>query len=88
MRQNFKTTSEGLNRKHVMLKLWEKAKKLGTWNPSEIDLNQDKIDWKKRSESEQDLITHVTTLFVSGEEAVTIDLLPMINVIANEGHLE
>ena len=65
MRQNFKTTSEGLNRKHVMLKLWEKAKKLGTWNPSEIDLNQDKIDWKKRSESEQDLITHVTTLFVS-----------------------
>lgn len=88
MRQNFKTTSEGLNRKHVMLKLWEKAKKLGTWNPSEIDLNQDKIDWKKRSESEQDLITHVTTLFVSGEEAVTIDLLPMINVIANGGHLE
>ena len=50
MRQNFKTTSEGLNRKHVMLKLWEKAKKLGTWNPSEIDLNHDKIVWKKRIE--------------------------------------
>tara|TARA_B100000700_G_scaffold331784_2_gene468625 strand:+ start:26256 stop:27155 length:900 start_codon:yes stop_codon:yes gene_type:complete len=88
MRENFKTTSEGLNRKHVMLKLWEKAKKLGTWNPSEIDLNQDKIDWLKRSESEKDLTSHVTTLFVSGEEAVTIDLLPMISIIANEGHLE
>jgi ribonucleoside-diphosphate reductase beta chain len=88
MRQNFQTISNGLNRDHVMFRLWEKAKRLGIWNPTDIDFTQDKHDWKDATESERDLTLHVTTLFLSGEEAVTLDLLPLIGVITREGKLE
>ena len=71
-----------------MFRLWEKAKRLGTWNPADIDLTRDRNDWKDATDSERDLTLHVTTLFLSGEEAVTLDLLPLIGVIAREGRLE
>ena len=88
MRESFQTISDGLNRNHAMFRLWEKAKKLGTWNPADIDFTQDRADWKDATDSERDLTLHVTTLFLSGEEAVTVDLLPLIGVIAREGRLE
>ena len=88
MRENFQTISNGLNRDHVMFRLWEKAKRLGIWNPTDIDFTGDIDDWKDATDSERDLTLHVTTLFLSGEEAVTLDLLPLIGVIAREGKLE
>tara|TARA_Y100000590_G_scaffold264654_1_gene297373 strand:+ start:4800 stop:5699 length:900 start_codon:yes stop_codon:yes gene_type:complete len=88
MRENFQTISYGLNRDHVMFRLWEKAKRLGIWNPTDIDFAQDVDDWKDASDAERDLTLHVTTLFLSGEEAVTLDLLPLIGVITREGKLE
>ena len=85
---NFVTTTRGLNRDLPPMRLYEKAKKLGIWNPSEIDLTQDKADWEKLSDEEKDLILRLTAMFVSGEEAVTLDLLPLIMVVAREGRLE
>jgi len=70
------------------MRLYEKAKRLGIWNPAEIDLDRDVRDWDGLEDDERDLLLHVTSLFVAGEEGVTLDLLPLIGAIAAEGRLE
>lgn len=86
--QTFITTSRGLQRTTPAMRLYEKAKKFGVWNPSELDFSQDKADWQRLSHDEQDLLLRLTAMFQAGEEAVTLDLLPLILVIAQEGRLE
>lgn len=86
--QTFTSTARGLNRQHPALRLFEKAKKFGIWNPSEIDLTRDQQDWAELTAEEQDLILRLLSMFVAGEEAVTLDLLPLIQVIAEEGRVE
>lgn len=85
---SFATTTRGLNRDLPPMRLYERAKKLGIWNPSDIDFSQDKVDWAALNADEQDLIWRLLALFVSGEEAVTLDLLPLIGVVAAEGRIE
>lgn len=84
----FATTTRGLNRDSYPMRLYEKAKRLGIWNPADIDLSQDQQDWVAFAPDEKDLILMLLGLFVSGEEAVTLDLLPLIEVVAREGRLE
>jgi ribonucleoside-diphosphate reductase beta chain len=84
----FVTTTRGLQRHIPPMRLYEKAKKFGIWNPSDIDFRQDKADWQTLAPDEQDLLLRLTALFQAGEEAVTLDLLPLIQVIAQEGRLE
>ncbi len=78
----------GLDRTSFPMKLFEKAKRFGIWNPSTLDLTQDKLDWQRLSALEQEVLLHLTSLFQAGEEAVTIDILPLIQVITQEGRLE
>src|SRR5512141_2169792 len=85
---SFATTTRGLNRDLPAMRLYEKAKRLGIWNPSDIDLSRDKADWSTLNEQERDLILRLLSMFVAGEEAVTLDLLPLIGVIAEEGRVE
>jgi ribonucleoside-diphosphate reductase beta chain len=85
---SFATTTRGLNRSLPPMRLYEKAKKLGIWNPSDIDFSKDKQDWAVFKDDEKDLIWLLLALFVAGEEAVTLDLLPLIEVVAREGRLE
>lgn len=85
---SFATTARGLNRELPPMRLYEKAKKLGIWNPSDIDLTQDKLDWAGFTNQEKDLCLLLLSLFVAGEEAVTLDLLPLIQAIAQEGRIE
>ena len=84
----FATTTRGLNRELPPMRLYEKAKKLGIWNPSDIDLTKDKQDWAGFTDEEKDLCLLLLSRFVAGEEAVTLDLLPLIQAIAQEGRLE
>ncbi len=70
------------------MRLYEKAKKFGIWNPTEIDFTQDVTDWAGLKEDEKDVVLRLTSLFVAGEEAVTLDLLPLIMAVAREGRLE
>ncbi|MBP6180286.1 MAG: R2-like ligand-binding oxidase [Anaerolineales bacterium] len=84
----FATTTRGLNRELPPMRLYEKAKKLGIWNPSDIDLTKDKQDWAGFTDEEKDLCLLLLSMFVAGEEAVTLDLLPLIQAIAQEGRLE
>ncbi len=85
---SFATTEVGLNRLSPPMRLYEKAKKYGVWNPTNIDLTQDRHDWQTLNEDEKDLLWRLTAMFQAGEEAVTLDLLPLIMVIAKEGRLE
>lgn len=86
--QQFVTTTRGLNRDIPPMRLYEKAKKLGIWNPSDIDFSQDKADWQTLNADERDVVRRLTALFVAGEEAVTLDLLPLMMVVAQEGRIE
>ena len=85
---SFATTTHGLDRNSPPMRLYEKAKKLGIWNPADIDFSKDKVDWTKLKDDEKDLIWRLLAMFVAGEEAVTLDLLPLIEVVAREGRIE
>lgn len=85
---HFATTTRGLNRDLPPMRLYEKAKRLGIWNPSEIDFSKDQADWAAFTSDEKDLMWMLLSLFVAGEEAVTLDLLPLIEVVAREGRVE
>ncbi|MDX1994912.1 MAG: R2-like ligand-binding oxidase [bacterium] len=86
--QQFATTTRGLRRDIPPMKLYEKAKKYGVWNPADIDFTQDRADWQKLQPDEQDVILRLTAQFQAGEEAVTLDLLPLIMAVAKEGRIE
>ncbi len=70
------------------MRLYEKAKRLGIWNPSEIDFSQDRADWEAMGEERRAAILRLTARFLGGEEAVTIDLLPLVLAIARQRRLE
>ncbi len=85
----FKTTSgRGLDRGSTAWKLWQKAKQLGVWDPAAVDLERDRQDWRRLDDGERDVLLRLTSLFLGGEEAVTIHLLPLVEAIAAEGRLE
>jgi ribonucleoside-diphosphate reductase beta chain len=88
MRDVYTTTSRGLRTGSFPMRLYEKAKRLGVWNPSEIDFSRDREDWQTLDEERQFAILQLTSQFVAGEEAVTLDLLPLVMTIAKEGRLE
>lgn len=88
MHSEFVTTTRGLRRDLPPMRLYEKAKRLGIWNPADIDFTQDRNDWDNLAEDERDILLRLLAMFVAGEEAVTLDLLPLIAAIAAEGRLE
>ena len=85
--EGFRTTSGGL-RDCFPLRLYEKAKRLGTWDPAAIDFTRDREDWARLDELEQETILSLTSLFAAGEEAVTLDLLPLVLAVARDGRIE
>ncbi|WP_176719459.1 R2-like ligand-binding oxidase [Rhodohalobacter halophilus] len=87
-RKSFKTTRKGIDHDSFPMKLFQKAKQFGIWNPSNIDLTTDREQWTQLTKEEKEILLHLTSLFLAGEEAVTSDLLPLIKVISNEGRLE
>jgi ribonucleoside-diphosphate reductase beta chain len=82
------TRAGGIDHRLPPMRLWQKAKRLGVWNPADVDFAQDSRDWAGLADDERDLILRLTSLFQAGEESVTMDLLPLMMVIAGEGRLE
>jgi ribonucleoside-diphosphate reductase beta chain len=70
------------------MRLWEKSKRLGSWDPAEIDFSGDAAQWRGLSPGQRDVLLRLTALFQGGEEAVTLDLLPLIAAVAREGRVE
>lgn len=85
--EGFRTTTGGL-RDCFPLRLYQKAKRLGTWDPASCDFTQDRHDWETLNDLQRDTILSLTSLFVAGEEAVTLDLLPLVLAIAREHRIE
>jgi ribonucleoside-diphosphate reductase beta chain len=81
-------TNHGLRHDTLPMRLYHKAKKLGIWDPREIDLTQDRQDWLKLPDEYKERLRGLIVSFQAGEEAVTLDLLPLIMTIAREGRLE
>jgi ribonucleoside-diphosphate reductase beta chain len=70
------------------MRLYEKAKRLGVWNPADIDFSQDRADWEAMDDERRRAIVRLSARFLAGEEAVTLDLLPLVLTIARQGRLE
>jgi ribonucleoside-diphosphate reductase beta chain len=88
-RRQFSATSpRGLRRELPPMRLWQKAKSLGTWDPAATDLAADRRDWQRLQDDEKDYLLRVTSLFLAGEESVTPELLPLIQVVARESRIE
>lgn len=70
------------------MRLFQKAKRLGAWDPQAIDLSREVADWEAFTPDERDFILRTVSLFQAGEEGVTQDLLPLIMAVADEGRIE
>jgi ribonucleoside-diphosphate reductase beta chain len=84
----FQTVERALDDDSLPMRLYEKAKRLGVWNPSDIDFSRDCEEWHELPEDQRESLLQTTSLFVAGEEAVTLELLPLVYAIAREGRLE
>src|SRR5713101_4772253 len=69
------TSTRGLRHDILPMRLYHKAKRLGTWDPRNIDFTQDTLDWQRCNEGEQETLLQLTSLFQAGEEGVSLDLL-------------
>src|SRR5579884_3809396 len=81
-------SSHGLRHDILPMRLYHKAKRLGIWDPREIDLTLDRQDWLRIPDNYKERLRNLILGFQAGEEAVTLDLLPLIITIAREGRLE
>lgn len=88
MRKTITATSRGLMIDSFPYRLYQKAKKVGTWNPATIDYTKDAEDWGILSIGQKNSILRLLSQFQAGEEAVTLDLLPLIMAIAKDGRIE
>ncbi len=81
-------TRRGLRHDSFPMRLYHKAKKLGVWDPRDIDLSRDRDDYLRIPEDYRERLRGLILGFQAGEEAVTVDLLPLVLTIAREGRLE
>lgn len=68
-------------------RLYQKAKRL-YWNPADIDLAKDAEDWASLEPMERRLVVRLAAGFMAGEEAVTLDILPLLKAMADLGRTE
>jgi ribonucleoside-diphosphate reductase beta chain len=80
-------STRGLDYESVPWKLWERSKKL-FWDPADIDFAQDAVDWQAMPDEERTLVAMSARGFMVGEEAVTLDIVPLLRCMSDLGRLE
>jgi len=85
--RDFATTTVGLKWDSIPMKLYQLGKKL-FWDPATIDLTEDIRHWAKLGELERLFLVSVWSKFVAGEEAVSLDINPLISVMIGERRTE
>ena len=80
-------STRGLDYESVPWKLWEKSKKL-FWDPADIDFTQDAVDWQEMSDNQRTRVALSARGFMVGEEAVTLDIVPLLRCMSDLGRLE
>ena len=81
------TSPAGIDYDSVPFRLWNKSKKL-FWDPADIDFSQDTKDWQEMTEEQQLAMAMSCRGFMVGEEAVTLDIIPLLRCMSNMGRLE
>jgi len=80
-------STTGIDYDSVPFRLWDKSKKL-FWDPADIDFTQDVRDWAEMTEEQRLMVAGQARGFMVGEEAVTIDILPLLRAMSEQGRLE
>lgn len=75
-RKMLTTSKRGLLEDSFPFRLYQKAKKLGTWNPSDIDFSQDASDWKTLNHEQKEDILRLISQFQAGEEVSNTRFTP------------
>jgi len=81
------SSPRGLRKDIVPWRLWEKAKQL-FWDPADIDFSQDAKDWAALDDEQRVAVAGLARGFMVGEEGVTLDIVPLIIAISDEGRTE
>jgi ribonucleoside-diphosphate reductase beta chain len=77
----------GLRTDILPWRLWEKSKKL-MWDPADLDFSEDAAQWAAMSVDQRVSIFGLATGFMVGEEGVTLDILPLLLAVSDEGRTE
>ena len=59
-----------------------------SWDPADIDFSQDAVDWREMTDEERTLVAMSARGFMVGEEAVTLDIVPLLRCMSDLGRLE
>jgi ribonucleoside-diphosphate reductase beta chain len=81
------SSPKGIDYDSVPWRLWDKSKKL-FWDPADIDFTQDTKDWASLTGEQQLMLAMSCRGFMVGEEAVTLDILPLLRAMSDMGRLE
>ncbi len=68
-------------------RLWDKGKRLH-WDPADLDFEQDAKDWANIPMEQRLMLAGLANGFMVGEEGVTLDIMPLVFAIADEGRAE
>ena len=60
----------------------------GFWNPTEIDLSQDKRDWEALSEEQHDIMMEFVANFIVGEQRVAEEIPPLVYAAYRQGRFD
>jgi ribonucleoside-diphosphate reductase beta chain len=80
-------STRGLDYESVPWRLWEKSKQL-FWDPAGIDFSQDASDWQTMTEEDRLAVALPARGFMVGEEAVLLDIVPLLRCMSDLGRLE
>ncbi|HEX2646080.1 MAG TPA: R2-like ligand-binding oxidase, partial [Candidatus Dormibacteraeota bacterium] len=83
-----RVTTLTLRHDSLPMRLYHEAKRLGAWDPRDLELESDAGDWARLSVVERDVVLRLTALFLAAEESMTRDLLPLLMTVVREDRLE
>jgi ribonucleoside-diphosphate reductase beta chain len=83
----YTTTSRSFRTDILPWRLYQKGKQLA-WDPADIDFTQDALDWAGLNDGMRLTVARLATTFMAGEEAVTLDIVPLIRAVSDSGRTE
>ena len=83
----YATSSRAFRTDILPWRLYQKGKQLA-WDPAELDFTVDAEHWRQQDERLREGVTRLATTFMVGEEAVTLDIVPLIRAVAESGRVE
>jgi ribonucleoside-diphosphate reductase beta chain len=83
----YSTTAGSFKTDILPWRLYQKAKQLA-WDPADVDFSKEAGHWASSEKGMRRLVARLGTTFMVGEEAVTLDIVPLLRAIADEGRIE